>query len=303
MKRRTRTLAAIKGKYAYIFLLPLLFGIIVLFGIPMLQSLWFSFSKVGIDRNGFFTVFNGFGNYYEALFINLNYRQEVVKSLLNLLLNVPIITVFSFFMANILNQSFPGRSLARVIMFLTLVLSSSALINFDSGDLLQNAMNSATLKSDDTTVTMQSYNLGEFLITSGILPTKVSEYLMSAADRIYSIVIYSGVEIMIFLAALQSVPHDMYEVASIEGATAWETYWKITFPLVTPFLLLCVIYAIIDSFTMTTNTTLKLIQEQAFGKQSFGVAAAMSWIYFIVIIIVIGITFMLLSRMVKHYEN
>lgn len=303
MRKRTKTLASVKGKYAYIFLLPLMFGMVVLFGIPMLQSLWFSFSKVGIDRNGFFTVFNGFGNYYEALFINLNYRQEVVKSLLNLLLNVPIITVFSFFMANILNQSFPGRSLARVIMFLTLVLSSSALINFDSGDLLQNAMNSATLKSDDTSVTMQSYNLGEFLITSGILPTKVSEYLMSAADRIYSIVIYSGVEIMIFLAALQSVPHDMYEVASIEGATAWEIYWKITFPLVTPFLLLCVIYAIIDSFTMTTNTTLKLIQEHAFGKQSFGVAAAMSWIYFIVIIIVIGITFMLLSRMVKHYEN
>lgn len=301
-KKKIRTLAQVNGRYAYIFLLPFLFGLLFLFGIPMVQSLWFSFSKVGINRNGFFTEFNGFANFYELLFVNIDYRQEVVNSILNLLLNVPIIIVFSFFIANILNKKFPGRSISRVIMFSTLVLASSALVSFDNGDVLQNVMGNASTNAEGSSLSMQSYNLGEFLVTSGILPTKVSEYLMSAADRIYDIVIYSGVEVIIFLAALQSIPKDMYEVASIEGATGWEMYWKITFPMVSPFLLLCVVYAIIDSFTMHSNTTLELIQDQAFKKQSFGIAASMSWIYFLIIAIIIAIAYSLLSRMVKKYE-
>ncbi len=302
-QRKIRSLNAVKGRYGYLFILPFLIGFVFMFALPMTQSVWFAFCKVGINRNGFITEFDGWGNFKDALFSDISYRQHVVTSILNMLLNVPLIVVFSFFMANILNKNFPGRAVARVIMFMTLVLASAALLSFDSGDVLQSAMGSSSVKDSDSLSTFQSYNLGEFLITSGILPTKISRYLMTAADRIYSVVIYSGVEIMIFLAALQSVPHDLYEVASIEGATAWESYWKITFPMVTPQLLLCVIYAIIDSFTMHDNTTLEVIQRYAFEKQMFGISSAMSWIYFVVIIVIISIAYLLLSRLVKKYET
>ena len=301
--KRIKSLTRVKGKYAYLFILPFLFGFIFMFAVPMAQSAWFSLCKVGINRNGFVTAFNGIGNYKDALLSDVFFRQRVVESVLNMLLNVPLILVFSFFMANVLNSSFPGRSVARVIMFMTLVLASSALISFDNGDVLQSAMGSSSFKASESLSGLRSYNLGDWLVTSGILPTKFSNYLMSAADRIYSIVIYSGVEILIFLAALQSVPHDLYEVASIEGASAWECYWKITFPLVTPQLLLCAIYSIIDSFTMSDNTTLSMIQDYAFIQQAFGISSAMSWIYFAIIILIIAAVYFLLSRLVKRYES
>lgn len=302
-QRKIRSLNTVKGRYGYLFILPFLIGFTLMFVLPMVQSVCFAFCKVGINREGFITQFNGFGNFKDALFSDISYRQNVVTSILNMLLNVPLIIVFSFFMANILDKKFPGRAVARVVMFMTLVLSSAALMSFDSGDVLQTAMSTSSVKESDSLSTFESYNLGELLITSGILPAKVSQYLMTAADRIYSVVIYSGVEIMIFLAALQSVPHDLYEVASIEGATAWESYWKITFPMVTPQLLLCVIYAIIDSFTMSDNTTLSAIQKYSFEKQLFGISSAMSWIYFVVIIVIITLAYLILSRLVKKYET
>lgn len=302
--RRHLALKQSRARYGYLFVLPLLFGLIFLFGIPMAQSVVFAFSKVGITQNGFETQWTGLSNFYDALFSNLTYREQVVRSMMDMLLNVPLIAVFSFFAANLLNQQFPGRGLVRVIFFLPLVMASSALMSFDSGDMLQNALGSAGgFKESQSLTGIQSYNLGEFLITSGILPNQLAEYLMRAADRIYEIVIYSGVQILIFLAALQSVPKDLYEVAHIEGASAWETYWKITFPMVSPLMITAVIYTIIDSFVMYTNQTLETIQRTAFTDQMFGLSAAMSWIYFIFILLIIGVIYLPLSRMVKRYEN
>lgn len=303
--RKMKTLQQKKARYGYLFILPLLFGMVVLFGIPVVESLVFSLSNVHIDRNGFSTTWNGLGNYYEALFVETGYREKVVNSILNMLLNVPLIVIFSFFMANLLNQKFHGRWLARVVLCLPLVLASSALLSFDSGDILQAAMGSAAgnLKESQSLLGLQSQNLGELLITSGILPTRLAEYLMTAADRIYEIILYSGVQILIFLAALQSVPRDLYEVASMEGASAWEAYWKITFPMVSPILVTVVIYTIIDSFVISTNQTLETIQTTAFTKQLFGLSAAMAWVYFLLILIIIGVVYYLLSRMVKKYDK
>ena len=295
MKNKSK-LAKNKGLYGYIFIAPLLFGLIVLFGIPIMQSIVFSFCKITISANGFSPTFNGFSNYYKVLFEETTYREAVARSILNMLLNVPLITIFSFFVANILNQKFFGREVIRVIFFLPLVLSSAALISFDNADMLQGTMASGGFKEATSILGgFESVNFAEFLIESGF-PSKLVEYLTTAADRIYEIVILSGVQVLLFLAGLQSIPRSAYEAASIEGATGWECYWKITFPLISPIVFTCVIFTIIDSFAASSNETVNLIQSTAFDNQNFGLSSAMSWIYFVMIIIILAVVSLVLKK-------
>lgn len=131
------------------------------------------------------------------------------------------------------------------------------------------------------------------------LPLSFVDYIVDAILRIYEIITSSGVQILIFLAALQSVPGAMYEVAKIEGATAYESFWKITFPLVSPLILTNVIYTIIDSFSGSSVT--QMIFSTAFTTQNFGLSAAMSWIYTLIISLVLTIVGYVLSKRV-HYN-
>lgn len=298
------TLTRKKARYGWLFVLPLCFGLIFQFGIPVLRSLQFAFSSVQVTDSGMVPTFSGMSNFYTALMVNTTFREKAVQSLLNMLLNLPLITVFSFFAASLLNQKFKGRSLVRTLFFLPLVLAAPALMNFDAGDALQSMMGaSGNFKASQSLTGIESVNLAQWLISSGVLPQTIAEYLASAADRIYDIIILSGVQILIFLAALQSIPPAMYEVAAIEGASAWESYWRITFPMTCPMILTCMIFTIIDSFTGANNTTLNMIEDTAFNNFNFGLSAAMSWIYTVLILLLLGLVVLMMRKVVKKYEN
>lgn len=298
------TLEKKKARWGYLFVLPLCFGLVFQFGIPALNSLRFAFSSVQIDASGYNAVFCGLDNCLNALLVNTNFREKAVQSLLNMLLNLPLITIFSFFAATLLNQKFRGRWLVRTIFFLPLVLAAPALMNFDAGDALQSMMGATgNFKQSQSLSGLESLNLANLLITSGVLPTQIAQYLASAADRIYDIVILSGVQILIFLAALQSIPPTMYEVAALEGASAWESYWRITFPMTSPMILTCMIYTIIDSFTASTNKTLELIQNTALNSFNFGLSAAMAWIYSVMIVLLLALVALVMGKVVRKYEG
>lgn len=298
------TLEKKKARWGYLFVLPLCFGLIFQFGIPALKSLWFAFCDVRVGPEGFTASFHGIQNFYDSLLVNTQFRERAVESLLAVLLNLPLITIFSFFAASLLNQKFRGRWLVRVIFFLPLVLSAPALMNFDAGDALQSMMGgSGNFKASESLTGLESVNLANLLISSGVLPTQIANYLASAADRIYQIVILSGVQILVFLAALQSIPPTMYEVAAIEGASPWESYWRITFPMTCPMIMTCMIYTIIDSFTASTNATLKMIQDKAFTTFDYGISSAMSWIYTLLIVLLLGVVVLIMRKVVKQYEG
>lgn len=303
-KRKMMTLSQKKARYGWLFVLPLCLGLIFQFGIPAVRSIQFAFSNVQVTENGMVPVFTGISNFYTALMVNTTFREKAVQSLLNMLLNLPLITVFSFFAASLLNQKFKGRFLVRALFFLPLVLAAPALMNFDAGDALQSMMgSSANFKASQSLTGIESVNLAQWMISSGVLPQTIALYLASAADRIYDIIILSGVQILIFLAALQSIPPAMYEVAAIEGASAWESYWRITFPMTCPMILTCMIFTIIDSFTASGNTTLDLIENTAFTNFNFGLSAAMSWIYTLLILLLLGLVVLIMRKVVKRYEN
>ncbi len=293
-KKRVLTLEARKGRLGWIFIAPFLFGIVFLFGIPIIRSIVYSFGTVQPDGGA--VTFAGLKNYYDALFVETEYRQRVVQSILNMLVNLPLITLYSFFIANVLNQKFACRGLFRVIFFLPIVLSSAAMMSFDAGDILQNTMGGAGggLKESDSLG--GGAGLLTLLYNTG-LPETMIDYVFDVVGRINEIVMLSGVQTVIFLAALQSIPRSVYEAASIEGATAWESFWKVTFPMITPMIITCIVYTIIDSFNAAGNSTLEMMRDKAFGTtQNFGLGAAMAWIYSVVILLIIGIVFGLVAR-------
>lgn len=281
------------------FISPWLLGFIFLFATPLLQSIRFSLSNLSVAPGGYVLEYVGFQNFKDALLVDATFNRILVDSVGAMVLNVPMILFFSLFTATLLNQKFRGRTMARAIFFLPVILASSAVAAAESAGLI-NLMGDASAvdASSDGGASFNVVSIVRMLADVG-LPVAYVDYIVEAIMRIYEIISSSGVQILIFLAALQSVPGSMYEVAKIEGATAYESFWKITFPMVSPLILTNVIYTIIDSFAGSPVT--QAIYQTAFKTQNFGLSSAMSWLYTLVIGLVLIIVGWVLSRRV-HYN-
>ncbi|MGE6575441.1 carbohydrate ABC transporter permease [Paenibacillus xylanexedens] len=281
------------------FISPWLLGFIFLFATPLLQSIRFSLSNLSVAPGGYVLEYVGFQNFKDALLVDATFNRILVDSVGAMVLNVPMILFFSLFTATLLNQKFRGRTMARAIFFLPVILASSAVTAAESAGLI-NLMGDASAvdASADGGASFNVVSIVRMLADVG-LPVAYVDYIVEAIMRIYEIISSSGVQILIFLAALQSVPGSMYEVAKIEGATAYESFWKITFPMVSPLILTNVIYTIIDSFAGSPVT--QAIYQTAFKTQNFGLSSAMSWLYTLVIGLVLIVVGWVLSRRV-HYN-
>ncbi len=215
----------------------------------------FAFNTMTIDaiHGGYQLEFAGIENFRYAFMVHPSFKQELTKSIMDMLIDVPLITFFSLFMAMLLNKKFPGRTLVRAIFFLPIILSSGAIT--DAMELSMQMMNggisSQAADAAATAGTTLAFDV-DYLISMFMnlgLPASILDYIVQAVARINDIIAASGVQIIIFIAALQSIPGSMYEVAKIEGATGYETFWKVTFPMVMPHIITNVVYTIVDSFT------------------------------------------------------
>ena len=302
MKRKSR-LQSNQNLQGLLFLIPLMIGLLLFFIIPIAKSFLFSISDVGVGDRGYTLAPSGFGHYYTALFVEPDYLQIVTQSIGNMAFTVPLILLFSFFMASILNQKFRGKALFRVILFLPVIIASSAMIAVNTGDSLQQQMgNSEMYKNTFGTGAMSiSDQIAQYFIRSGF-STEAVDTVTGFVDRVYEIINLSGIQILIFLTGMQSISPSLYEASAIEGATAWENFWKITFPMVSPLILTCTVYTIIDSFTANSNKVMETIKNTAFTRQDFGLSSAMSWIYFLIIAAILGLVSWLISRRVFYYD-
>lgn len=280
--KRGASLEAKQSRAGYVFILPWIIGVIFFFGIPAFQSLIYSFSDVKVKASGMLLNFAGFKNYHYALFSDATYIPAITTSLLNMLYEVPIIAFFSMFIAGMLNQKFRGRTVTRILFFLPVIIASGAIL-----EILQTSGMSMDVNGTDTIYMFKTNTLETALLNAGMNYTLIS-YLTGIVSKIFDITWKSGIQILLYLSALQGIPSSYYEVSSLEGATAWEEFWKITFPLLTPMTLVCVIYTIIDSFTYYQNGVMRLIDTQ-YAALQFARSSAMSWLYFIIILIIIGL--------------
>ncbi len=225
----------------YLFISPFLVGLIVFFLIPVGRSVMFSFSNIEIQPGGYKLINVQFEHYYKALFVHPRFLRALVNSVIAMVTDVPLLLIFSFFTATLMNQKFKGRSLSRAIIFLPVIMTSGVITVLEHNDTLLNLMRSVLSEGGSggiaaSGMALRALEFRNLLIQSDIDPRFVN-YLTGAIDRIYDLVSASGVQILIFLSGLQSIPSSVFEASSIEGATSWESFWKITFPMVSPLIL------------------------------------------------------------------
>lgn len=298
-KRRIMSYQRRKSLYGYGFIALWLVGTILFFLIPLGKSLWYSFCDLSVEPGAMNTRFSGLKNYLSVLNEDPYYTEYLGDVLLETLWKTPLILIFSLFIAVILNQKFRGRTLARAVFFLPVIIATGPVFKIISGDMESTGNSGAEQFS-----TMFSADLiGELMEFLGIygMSDSMSTFIKTVADNIFGIVWNSGIQIILFLAALQGIPQSAREAAQLEGATSWEYFWKITFPYVSPFILANLIFTVIDSFTNPMNSVMNRISAMR-SQFEFGGASAMAWIYFAVVIAAVGIVTGLMRRTV-YYEN
>ncbi|HBI72167.1 MAG TPA: sugar ABC transporter permease [Lachnospiraceae bacterium] len=299
--RKKMTLSRKRSITGLIFISPWLIGFLTYYVRSLIQTGIFAFSEVKDASNGgFTTTFVGVNNFKYAFMQDAEFNQILVNSIRDIVIDVPMIIFFSLFLAILLNGKFRGRTLFRALLFLPVIMNAGVILNAIrdaqtaiSGGLSAVAKDMTVTKS--STMAMMLSTFVEFGI-----PRKLIVYLTQAIERIFNIVRASGVQTIIFIASLQSISGSLYEVAKIEGATAYETFWKITFPMVSPLILTNVVYTIVDSFV--TSEVVKKAEEMAFTNFEYGISSAMSLISTLVVCLILLIFGYFLSKKTYYYN-
>ena len=284
---------------AYIFFIPLIIGLVYFFVIPVAKSFLFSISDVTSGSEGYKIALRGFQSYSDAFNKHTSYRQTVVESVMNTVTTTPLIILFSFFMSSVLNQNFRGKTFFRTILFLPLALTI-----FDTQAIaLEGAMDAfGSFKAEEEVAVTFTTQISNYLLQSG-LSQELVESLTKLVDNIYGVIDRSSIQILIMLIGMQAVSPSLYEAAHVEGATPWESFWKITFPMVSPMILVCIVYTIIDSFTSQGAAVMELISNEAIQGLEFSLSAAMGWVYFAMIALILCIVGGAFSWLFKHYDT
>ena len=303
MKKRRFTLIQKRAISGLLFISPWLFGFIVFYARSLFQTIQFSFSEVNIlEKGGYTTTFYGLENYLYALREHPTYNQILTQSVTDMMIDVPLIVMFSLFMAILLNQKFRGRTMVRAIFFLPVILNAGAISTaiesartFISGGV-------SPVAADVVEATSSSFNVDYYVMMFSdlLIDETILMYVIGAVGRISEIITASGVQIVIFIAALQSVSSSLYEVSKIEGATAYETFWKVTFPMVTPLILTNVVYTIVDSFVASEVVT--IAYEEAFLQYNYGLSAAMSMLSTVIVCVILGVVVAAISKRTFYYN-
>lgn len=302
--RKKLSLTTKRSITGYLFILPWLIGFIWFYARSLLLSAQFSLSELTVNPGGGYSLeFVGLQNYLYAFRVHGSFKQILTTSVGNMLIDVPLITFFSLFMAILLNKKFKGRTLVRAIFFLPVILNSGAIV--DAMDLARSMMSGG--------ISNASAELAEAATGSGVsldyyiqmsaslgLPDVIIEYVAGAVGRISDIINASGVQIIIFIAALQSIPGSMYEVAKIEGATAYETFWKVTFPMVLPHIITNVVYTVVDSFA--ESDVVDLAYKTAFTENNYGLSSVMSLVSTVVTCLILVLVCRFIQKRTFYYN-
>ncbi len=297
-----RTMRARNARTGTWFILPFIIGFLVFMCKPLVESFIFSFNDVQlIPGQGYAKTYVGISNYKHAFLSDPDFNTYIVEEMGTMVVNTIATLVMSFVVAVILNQEFKGRVLCRAIFFLPVILSSGVLPGIEHQNEFYDMMAGMAEAVEGSSGVNISQTLQDLLSVSGVGST-FFEVVFTMIDSIYDIVMASGIQIIVFLSGLQSISPSLYEAADVEGCSAWESFWKITFPMVSPLLLVNCIYTIIDFFMKNDNRVMELIYQVTYQDFKFGISAAMSWIYFAIALAFIGISSFIISKAVKSYE-
>lgn len=279
-----------------IFAAPFIIGFIAFFLVPLINTVYYSLNNVGVgDAGGMTFEWVGIQNYIDLFKTEVTTTSQTMARLfteqnLSMLLSAPLIVVFSLFMALLANQKFRGRSIVRLLFFLPIILGIDVVV-----DML--TMTTGIAELDAGSDLLMGSNITFFLLNVLNVPQRILFPIMSYVENIFQLISQAGVQTLIYLTALQSISPSLYEVAKMEGATAYETFWKVTIPSIIHITLFVAIYTVVDLFLRSP------IAEEAyafaFTQSKIGVGSALSVVYIFNVVLVLGIVLLLMGKAVK----
>jgi ABC-type sugar transport system permease subunit len=288
-KRMRLTIRTRNVLEAYSFLSLWLIGFALFMAIPLGRSLYYSFNQMKVTKEGLVPNWIGMANFQRAFSTDVNFIPLLRDSILGLLMQVPLILIFAMFAALLLNRPMIGRTFFRGIFFLPVIIASGAVLI----EMLEQGAERMPLFTSSSL----------FLALVDIIPRDILEPLLTLADKLTLVMWDSGVQILIFLAGLQTVSLSLYEAADIDGATKWESFWKITFPMITPMILVNTLFTIVNSFTSARNEMMLYIRDVVFSNNDYGYGSTICWIYFIMIFLLIGLVFLIFRKSLSSTEG
>lgn len=282
-----------RARAGILFILPWLLGVALFFLQTILNLMRYSLCDAKIVQGQgyvFESLENGIFTHYINAFVGDSlFPQKLVESLSDMVYRIPVILVFSLVVAIILNQNFKGRGMMRAIFFVPLLISSGVIAS-----IIKDSLSSTVMGAEASNNIFNAALLTNMLLEFG-LPNQLVATIGSFVSNVTDLVWGSSVQIIVFIMGLMTIPASYYEVAQVEGASGWETFWRVTFPCVTPYILVNLIYTAIDHFVSYDNAVMKYIMDSAYKDFKFSYASAMSWIYFVVIIVALLAMVFLLS--------
>jgi ABC-type sugar transport system permease subunit len=303
-KKKGMTLTGKRAVVGLLFISPWIVGFLAFYVRSFIMTIQFALSEVNVNPGvgGYTTRFLGLENFVYEFTKHPDFSQTLVTSLQDILIDVPLIVFFSLFMALLLNKKFTGRTLVRAIFFIPVIMNADAIVS--AIEMARSAMmggvsatSAAIAESTSGGVNIEYYLS---LFKELALPDSLLDYVVGAIGRLNDIISASGVQIVIFIAALQSIPSSLYEVAKIEGATGYETFWKVTFPMVLPHIITNIVYTVVDSFT--NSQIVDMAYETAYTDQIWGLSSAMSLTTTVLICLILGIVCGLIQKRTFYYN-
>jgi len=303
MKKQRLSLTQKRTISGYLFILPWLLGFIAFYVRSLFMTVQFSLSELTMDvvNGGYSLEWVGLDNFLYAFTVHGSFKQILTTSVADMLIDVPLIIFFSLFMALMLNRKFTGRTLVRAIFFLPVILNADAIVDAVETATMMVATG-VSASSQEMAAETAGMGMSYYIDLFGnlMIPKQLLEYIVGAVDRITSIISASGVQIVIFIAALQSIPGSLYEVAKIEGATGYETFWKVTFPMVMPHIITNVVYTVVDSFI--DSDVVNLAYTTAFTEFNYGLSSVFSLVSTIVTCAILALVVGFIQKKTFYYN-
>lgn len=283
-----------KSYYGYGFISIWAVGFVILFLLPFINAVRYSLSELTFGQEGLILKGVGFKNYIDLFIANAEFLPAFTDTLVSVGVSTPLILVFSLFIAVILNQKFKGRTFFRMIFFLPVIISSGIAIELINNNYFLDLISSGARGG----ALFGSESINEAMLSAGI-PQNTVTWIEETVQTIFGLVWNSGIQILIFIAGLQSIPSTLYEVASVEGSNGWTTFWKITVPMLAPMLVVNIFYTVVDNMISYSNEMFRLIDDYT-NALKFDEAAAMAILNFLVLLIVVIAVYAIGNRHV-HY--
>ena len=300
-KNKTRLNYQTKRKInGLVFASPFIIGFIMFFLIPLVNTFYYSFNEIGVgDKGGMTFKWVGIQNYIDLFTTEVSTSSETMLRLFteenrDMLLSVPLIVIFSLFMAILANQKFKGRALVRLIFFLPIILGIDVVT-----DMLTMTTGAAELDSGSNLLA-GSY-ITVFLVRNLQLPMRYLYPIMQYVENIFDLISKAGVQTLIYLTALQSVSPSLYEVAKMEGATVYETFWKVTIPSIIHITMFVIVYTIVETFL--SSSIAEEAYAFAFTQSKIGIGSALSVVYIFNVVLVLLIAFLIMRGVLKKNEK